>query len=181
MSSRRELLKNMGLGFGAAAALLGASAPAAAAATARSSALKALAEGGSDPTPPWWLFSPVRPGSSLGLGWRMGSLSPVERGAVVLELHRDGGDTEGVRVARVHICAREGKARGLAHSELFDLVLMDGGQGEKPTDERLGRVLLGLADRVRKNELESNAELKDLGRLLPHGQRVALYGAETLT
>ena len=56
--------------------------------------------------------------------------------------------------ARVHICARGGQGAGLTHSHLLDFVLMDGGDGDKRTQENLGRVIMGLAKRVAKNELE---------------------------
>jgi hypothetical protein len=68
----------------------------------------------------------------------------------------------------------------LAHSELFDLVLMDGGQGDRATAEDLGRVLLGLAERVRRNELRLDGDLDALSRTLPHEERVLLYGPENL-
>jgi len=87
--------------------------------------------------------------------------------------HADG------RHAQVHLCARDGRPRGLAHTALFDLVLMDGGQGDRPTDEGLGRALLTVASRVRSNELQT-ADRRVAG-LLSHVERVERFGAATLT
>jgi hypothetical protein len=125
---------------------------------------------------PWWLLAPTRSGSSIGVGWQVEDLAPVEAGATILTLsHRSG------RIARVHICARHGRARGLAHTGLFDLVLMDGGQGDQPTEEGLGRALQQLARQMRRNELAvDDSALVQVVDLEPHSARVARYGPETL-
>lgn len=171
MNSRRNLLKMMGLTAAASAA------PATAMAVTRSdrqAAIAALTQEG-NASAPWWLISPLSEGRAAGLGWQVGGLSNVERGAAVLLLeHRDG------RQARVHLCAHGGRPKGLAHSALFDLVLMDGGQGDKPTDEDLGRALVNLSRRMRQNEISEKADLRPLAHLMTHAERVALYGAETL-
>ena len=47
-------------------------------------------------------------------------MGAVQNGAAILELkHRSG------QRARVHICTYEGQPKGLAHTALFDLILMD--------------------------------------------------------
>jgi hypothetical protein len=125
---------------------------------------------------PTWLFAPFHEGSALALGWRMGALSPVSRGAAVLELVHTSG-----RAARVHLCAHDGQPKGVAHTALLDLVLMDGRAGEGVTDEDLGRVLLGLAAHVRTNELSADGDLAPLARMTTHGARVMRYGPHTLT
>lgn len=182
MQSRRDLLHTVGLAAAAGALASGtaaasvATAPVGFAAAAHRQSLQALAAGASAHSAPWWLFAPLQAGASVGLGWRLTALSPIERGAAVLTLTQVG--TPGAE-ARVHLCAHHGQPRGLAHSALFDLVLMDGGQGNKPTDEGLGRVLLGLAARLRRTE--QSGELTAVARLLTHGERTMLYGPESLT
>lgn len=173
MQSRRNLLKNIGLGAAAAAAGAGT---VKAVHAAHVGTMEAFASGGSTRSAPWWLVSPLRQGSAVGKGWSVQSLSAVERGAAVLELaHHDG------ELARVHVCAHAGTPKGLASTVLFDLVLMDGGQGEQPTPEGLGRALMGVASRVRRNELVGETDLKSVSRMLTHAERVERYGPESLT
>lgn len=171
MKSRRNLLKMMGMTAAATAVPVTA---AASDPTARRAVVAALTADGSSGAP-WWLLSPVQQGSAVGLGWRVAGLSTVSRGAAVLSLaHRDG------REASVHLCAHHGSPRGLAHSALFDLILMDGGQGDQSTPEDLGRALVNLAARIRGNEVSDKADLRPLAHMMTHAERVALYGAETL-
>jgi hypothetical protein len=170
MATRRELLRKIGVGVASTAAL--------GAGTSAMIVHKATLEAFARPSKsaPWWLLQPLVQGDAIGLGWSLGSLGPVERGASVLELRHSTGQT-----ARVHICTYEGKPKGLAHTELFDLVLMDGGQGNKPTEETVGRVLLSLAEKMSENELDEEADLTRVGRMLTHGERVDVYGSESLT
>lgn len=124
---------------------------------------------------PWWLLAPLGPGSGLPRGWSIASLSEVRRGAAVLTLaHPSHGTIE------VHLCAHEGQGRGVASTVLVDLILMDGGRGDKATDEALGQVVSALAQRIRANELRKDIDLSTLSSLLPHRQRVARYGPEGL-
>ncbi|MCB9759233.1 MAG: hypothetical protein H6739_05295 [Alphaproteobacteria bacterium] len=157
--NRRELLRNMAIG-------------AAVGATMGGSAVAAL------PTPidagPWELFNPLRPGVEAGLGWTLGALSELDRGAWVLNLHHADG-----RSARVHLCYHQGRPRGVGHSAYLDLILMDGGDGAKDTDESLGRVLRHLANVIRENESRPGAD-ELIASLLTHGERVERFGPETL-
>ena len=171
MTTRRELLRHLGAGAASASALgAGKTALATHHATLQAFARPSRAA-------PWWLFKPLQQGSRVGLGWRIQDLGAVERGAAILELSHDKAGV----TARVHICTYEDQPRGLAHTELFDLILMDGGQGDKPTEESIGRVLLTLADIIRENELGEEADLDRVNRMLSHSERVAIYGPETLT
>ncbi len=175
MDTRRKLLQKIGLG--AAVAGLGVGGSRALRAEGRAAAGGATAA--RDPAAgdgPWWLLSPLSRGDHLGHGWFVAHLGPVRRGAAVLTLqHRDGD------LARVHLCNHDGAPRGLAHTELLDLVLMDGGAGDKPTDESLGRVLMGLAAVMRDNELADDGRLRQLADMQPHAERVDTYGPESLT
>lgn len=130
----------------------------------------------SDGPAPYWLVQPLRTGSDVGHGWSLADLSPVERGAAVLTLaHADGGQ------ARVHLCHRGSAPRGIAHSEHLDFVLMNGHDGSAPSDEHLGLVILSLARRVSRNERLASAQLAQLHGLMPHAERVRVFGAESLT
>jgi hypothetical protein len=173
MHSRRHLLKTLGAGALGAATL---TATGIASRRAKADTLKAFASG-SRTGAPWCLLSPLQPGSTVGKGWKVHSLGPVRNGAAILSLtHKTHG------AARVHVCMRQGKATGLAHSHLLDLVLMDGGDGAKPTQEALGRVVHGIAKRIAKNELGAveDGTLDAMTRMLTHQERLALYGPENI-
>jgi hypothetical protein len=173
MQTRRQLMQKLGLGVAVVTA--GATVSTAARAEHRRQ-LGAFAEGGSTDAAPWWLVAPLRPGLRLAGGWRVMDLSPVRRGAAVLTL----AGSEGVEVG-VHICAHGGQAQGLASSRLFDLVLMDGGQGDRPTPVGLAQAMNGLARAISRNEIEAADDLDHLARMLTHAERVELYGPESLT
>lgn len=176
MDTRRKLLKKIGLGTAAAGLVMSARS------ATGEAGLTAAADGAVQPTAaeagtgPWWLLAPLKRGDHLGQGWFVAHLGGVERGASVLTLQSREGE-----LARVHLCQRTGSARGLAHTELLDLVLMDGGQGDRQTPENLGRVLLGLAEVIRGNELRMDGDIDQLAKLQPHAERVDAYGPESLT
>lgn len=173
MQSRRDLLKKLGAGVAGAAVVTTSTLSVK---EAQAASLRAFAEGGSSDAP-WPLLAPLEPGKSVGQGWTATELSPVRSGASILTLtHRDG------HAARVHICARRGPATGVARTHLLDLVLMDGGDGDKRTDEGLGRVLRTMAKRVSKTELAAidSTTLDSMARMLTHTERLALYGPERL-
>lgn len=163
--NRRDLLKSLAVGA-AAGSLAGASLV----------GRPALAAQAADapPTGPWWLLSPYIPGQHVAFGWHLGLLEAAERGAVVLNLHQDSGDN-----ARVHICYHAGSPRGVGHSELLDLIVMDGGDGSAVTQESLGRVVRHLGNVIARNELRPDAET-EIARLMTHAERVEAFGPETL-
>lgn len=172
MDSRRSVLKKMLAGTAAAAAV-----PGSASAAFHSTAGAAIASELQLPTgpAPWWLFAPVGLGTPLKYGWYVADLSSVERGASVLTLAHASG-----RRARVHLCAHNGRPQGLTHTGLVDLVLMDGGSGSFRTDERLGRVILGLAERIRRNETDPRGDLSPIARMMTHTDRLDAFGPESL-
>lgn len=125
---------------------------------------------------PWWMLHPLSEGSRLSGGWRIGELSTVRKGAAVLTLLNPAGEP-----VDVHLCAHEGRPKGLVYTALVDLIVMDGGRGDKQTDEQLGRILMDLAKRMRRNELKAEGtDLKPLAKMLPHGERVLTYGPDNL-
>ncbi len=173
MESRRTFLKKLAVGTATAAAGPAAAVEVAEAALGErvldTPLLQTLFRGPA----PWWLLAPLHKGSALGLGWYLADLGEVTRGASVLTLvHRSR------RRARVHLCVHGGAPVGVAHSGLIDLVLMDDHDGSGATEEDLGRVILGLAARIRRNE--KSGELKGLARMMRHEERVAAFGAEEL-
>jgi hypothetical protein len=179
MDSRRDVLRKLaisatavGVASTAQAGTLPADSPLAAAAQAQGTAAPAKAVQPA-PQPPLALVAPHQPGDSLAAGWTLGYVKPVEHGAVVLGI----ASLEGP-VARVHICRNDGQPRGIAHTGRFDLVLMNGGDGGTPSQEQLGRVLLGLANVVAANEAAALAAHPELGELLTHDQRVQRFGQE---
>ena len=170
MTSRRDVLRSMGVGAAAVAAAAGSSV-----AAAVSPSLDAFVHQGADAASPWWILAPLSVGSGLGKGWSIAGLSGIQDGAAVLSLgNRDG------RAVDLHICARSGRGSGIAQSALFDLVTMDGRAGADATPEDLGRVVVSLARRIRHNELQMRGSLKPFAHLLSHEDRVAFYGPERL-
>lgn len=162
--NRRDLLK--GLAVGAAASTIPLNAQA---------ALPALDPGAIDPSDgPSWLLAPYQLGQEVAFGWHLGLIESNDRGAWVLNLHHREG-----RGARVHICYHDGTPKGVGHTELLDLILMDGGAGARKTEEHLARVVRHLGDVMRQNELREGAD-DELARLKTHSERVALYGPESL-
>lgn len=175
MDTRRSVLKKLLVGT-ATAAVVPASAGVALEAV-QAGVRAAEAAGLALPTgpAPWWLLHPIGMGTPLKFGWYVAGLSSVERGAAVLTLAHASG-----RRATVHLCAHNGSPQGLTHTKLVDLVLMDGGSGSFRTDEKLGRVVLGLAERIRRNEATQAGDLSPLARMMTHEDRLAVFGPETL-
>jgi hypothetical protein len=169
MQSRRDILKAFGTTAVASASGLGAF-------RAHAASLHAFTTGISAEAP-WCLMAPLTKGESLGKGWRLSDLTPVKSGASIMTLsHLVQGQ------ARIHICARVGRSRGLSHTHLLDLVLMDGANGERRTQEGLARVVKGIAKRIAKNELcaVDDTTIDSMSKMMSHDQRRALFGPENL-
>jgi hypothetical protein len=171
MDSRRSVLKKILVGTATAATVPGTASAALDAVDGSARAAFQLPAGPA----PWWLLAPVGLGSPLAFGWYVADLSAVRDGAAVLTLGHSSG-----RKARVHLCAHNGRPQGLASSRLVDLVLMDGGSGSFRTDERLGRVILGLAKRMRQNETAPNGDLRSIVRMMTHNERMEAFGPDSL-
>ena len=120
--------------------------------------------------PPWALVSPFVAGAVIGHGWRLADLSPVEDGACVVTLENERG-----RARRVHLCRNDGDPQGLIYTRRLDLVVMNEGKGDLPTEEPLAQAVAALAHAVAANE----ATMTDgvLGELLPHAERVRRFAA----
>ncbi len=165
MDTRRDLIKKLAVGAAAVTAALPTT-------RAHAASFTAALHPGSDPA---WLIAPLARGSAIGHGWTIASLSSPERGAVILRLVH-----ESLSPVQVHLCAHRGSPRGVVSSHFLDFIVMDGGQGDRPTQESLGRALMVLAKTVRANELRTQADPALLGSLLTHGERIDRFGPETL-
>jgi len=121
--------------------------------------------------PPWELLRPLRAGSPVGHGWRVAALSGVQDGVCVLTLRNARGRTH-----RVHLCRNDGRPRGLVYTKRLDMVVMNGGRGDLPTDEGLAQAVAKVAHVLAANEgPRQHGRMVDA--LLPHAQRLRLYAA----
>jgi hypothetical protein len=139
--------------------------------------MRAFASSGDDSGAPWWLLEPLTPGVSVGAGWRVLDLSPVRAGAAVLRIRNPLHGT-----LAIHICGHRGSPRGYAHTELFDLIVMDGGHGRRVVPKERAAVFAHIADRIRSNELrgDPDAHHSDLQRVMTHRERVQTFGPTQL-
>jgi len=194
MDTRREVLKKMFFGATVSALPVGAVVAGAATASANAApgaidmgwleaalkehpeARKWMASLGNMPTAPapWELIAPLNEGKEIGLGWYVAGLSPVQLGASILTLRHNKGHQ-----AYIHISRNDGQPVGLTHSNLFDLVVMNGGDGDQPSDENLGRVVVTIGNVISKNESAGNyRELAE--KMLSHSDRTTMFGPESL-
>jgi hypothetical protein len=158
--------------IGSRAQALGAAAPAVAPPRPGTpAAASAVSDTVTPPTaapPPWELVAPLTAGAALGHGWQVGALSPVQAGSCVLTLAHESGRTH-----RVHLCRNAGRPAGVVHTAEVDLLVMNGGGGELPTDEGLAQAVATVAHAVARNE--SAARVTEVG-LLAHAERVERFG-----
>jgi hypothetical protein len=120
--------------------------------------------------PPWQLMAPFAAGSPVAHGWRLVDVSPVRDGSAVVTLQNERG-----RSHRVHLCRNDGSPEGLVYTRRIDLVVMNQGYGELPTEEHFGQAVAQLAHAIAANE----ATVADgvFAELLPHGERVQRFAA----
>ena len=169
MQSRRRLLGI--LGGGLSTALFGS-------ASSFSTLASATALTDTDREPRlWWLLDPLQAGSTLEDGWFIQTLEPVSKGAAVLTLAHENHDA-----VRIHICLYAVKPKGFAHSELFDLIVMDHGAGVGPVLNDLSHTLKRLEFIIRDNEIKglSKYDIEDISQLMTHIERVDAFGHRSL-
>jgi hypothetical protein len=120
--------------------------------------------------PPWELLASFGAGSVVAHGWHLVDLTPVQHGSAVVTLQNERG-----RAHRVHLCRNDGSPQGLVHTQRVDLVVMNQGYGELPTEEHFGQAVAALAHAVAANE----ATVADgvFTALLPHAERVQRFAA----
>lgn len=185
MLSRRELVGKIAAGT-AAACVVGA-AGASLASTATTETTGAPPEPGVAPgpdprktvvdaeapisaAPSWNLVHPLALGSTVAQGWRLAGLTGALDGSCVLTLENERG-----RAQRIHLCRNDGQPQGLVHTTHFDLVVMNGGQGDLPTEESFAQAVAEVAHVLAKNEGDaSHAAL--VTALLPQAERVRVFG-----
>jgi hypothetical protein len=122
------------------------------------------------------LFAPLALRALPG-GFRVASVSPIERGSVAITLVRHDGARAEVQAFR-----RSPLSTGLATTRLLDLRVMNGADGGAATHEASGVAVMQLASRLRRIE---SAVLRQpltppqrtaLRALQTHEGRLALYG-----
>ncbi len=180
MFSRRELMGKGAVGAAATALALGA-VTAVAAPSRRADrtvpdepSVPPLDGDGQDTAasspPPWGLVSPLAAGAALAHGWRLADLGPVKDGSCVVTLQNASG-----RARRVHLCRNDGTPRGLVYTRRVDLVVMNEGYGDLPTEETLAQAVAALAHVVATNEGTTPDRL--FTDLLSHAERVQRFAA----
>src|SRR5262245_20315295 len=120
--------------------------------------------------PPWELMSPLTAGATLAHGWRLAELDAVRDGACVVTLQNGRG-----RARRVHLCRNTGRPQGLVYTRRVDLVVMNEGNGDLPTEESLAQAVAALAHVVAANE--GTVPNRLFTELLPHAERVQRFAA----
>src|SRR5437867_11181605 len=186
MLSRRELIGKAAVGAAAAVAV-SAARTGVASARAVPAATNDPAHGGegrnavlppADPPsaasvasspPPWELLSRLVAGSVVGHGWRLVGLGPVQDGSCVVTLQNRRG-----RAHRVHLCRNDGKPQGIIYTRRVDLVVMNEGYGDLPTEERLAQAVAKLAHVIAANE---TMVPDGVAELLPHAERLRRFAA----
>lgn len=118
---------------------------------------------------PWDLLRPLAMGSMVAHGWRVAGLTGIVDGSSVLTLENERGRTQ-----RVHLCGNDGHPHGLVCTKRFDLVVMNGGQGDIPTDEGLAQAVAEVAHVLAANE-NGREHQHVVAALLPQAERVRLF------
>jgi len=120
--------------------------------------------------PPWALVAPFSAGAVVAHDWHLGDLTPVRDGSAVATLQNTRGHAH-----RIHLCRNDGSPQGLVYTRRVDLVVMNQGYGDLPTEEHLGQAVAALAHAVAANEATvADAVFADL---LPHTERVQRFAA----
>lgn len=170
MNSRRDVLKTMALGIGLAvpAGLALKRSQVSTTPAAEPNNQKQLAVAKVETPAPWQLFAPFQRGQEISHGWAITGLTGAIAGAFNLRLSNVDG-----RTSVVHVCLKDEFSSGIAQSELFDLVLQNGGAANVPSDEKLAQTLQALATSMRDNELSISSSM--VAGLMSHEDRVARY------
>jgi hypothetical protein len=121
--------------------------------------------------PPWDLLRPLALGAAVSNGWRVAGLTGVVDGSCVLTLQNERG-----RSHRIHLCRNDGSPQGLVYTKQLDLVVMNGGQGDLPTEEGLAQAVAEVAHVLAANERDRRHE-NLVTTLLPQAERVRLFAA----
>ncbi len=118
---------------------------------------------------PWALIRPLSLGSTVGNGWHVAGLTGAVDGSCVLTLENERG-----RAHRIHVCRNQGQPQGLVYTKQFDLVVMNGGQGDLPTEEGLAQAVARVAHVLADNESDFRHQAI-VTALLPQAERVRRF------
>ena len=118
---------------------------------------------------PWQLLRPLAIGAAVAGAWRLVGMTGAEHGSCVLTLENARGRTH-----RVHLCRNDGRPQGLVFTDRFDLVVMNGGQGDLPTEEGLARAVAEIAHVLAGNEGTLRYD-PTVTALLSHAERVKRF------
>ena len=133
-----------------------------------------VAEAGTNSAPPpWTLLRPLKTGAVVARGWRLVELGPVQHGACVVTLANGRG-----RSHRIHVCRNDGTPHGLIYTRRLDLVVMNGGRSDLPTDEGFAQAVAQLAHVLAKNERRVAKDV--LAEFLPHTERTERFAGAQL-
>jgi hypothetical protein len=116
---------------------------------------------------PWEILQPLTVGSTVVGGWKLAGLTGAVHGSCVVTLENERG-----RQNRVHICRNDGKPNGIVFTDRFDLVAMNGGKGDLPTEESFARAIAELSHVLAANEDRSTV----VASLVPHAERLSTCG-----
>ena len=120
--------------------------------------------------PPWALVAPFGAGAVVAHGWQLSDLTPVRDGSAVVTLQNGRG-----RAHRIHLCRNDGSPQGIIYTRRVDLVVMNQGYGDLPTEEHFGQAVAALAHAIAANEGPGADGV--VAALLPHAERVQRYAA----
>jgi len=119
--------------------------------------------------PPWALVAPFGAGAMVAHGWQLSDLTPVRDGSAVVTLQNARG-----RAHRIHLCRNDGSPQGIIYTRRLDLVVMNEGNWELPTEEGLAQAVAVLAHVIAANE----ATMPDVvAELLPHAERLRQFAS----
>ncbi len=116
---------------------------------------------------PWEILQPLTVGSTVASGWTIAALTGAVNGSCVVTLENDRG-----RQNRVHICRNDGNPNGIVYTRDFDLLAMNGGKGDLPTEESFARAIAELAHVLAANEGSTTV----VASLMPHAERLSMCG-----
>lgn len=119
----------------------------------------------SAPEAPWELLAPLSMDSEVR-GWRVAGLTGALNGSCVLTLRNARN-----RSHRIHICRNDGNPNGLVYTKHFDLVVMNGGEGDLPTEEGFAQAVAEIAHVLAANERNQPV----IGSLMAHNERVRMF------
>jgi len=116
---------------------------------------------------PWELLYPLTLGTVMASGWRLSGFTGVVDGSCVATLENERG-----RAHRVHICRNDGSPQGLVYTSRFDLLVMNGGRGDLPTEEGFAQAVAEMAHALAGNEAHHEHVVT---ALLPQAERVRRF------